>query len=220
MERNIEDALEVYVDRPLGVFVDKLEDNLMNINRKFLHIRDIFHSHEIFNFERLPDTREDRRMFAQDFSSMTRLLEAAKLQGFVWEKSEYEFKHGDTYTRITMELDEQTYLILLQRYRELFEGGTGGGEGHEFDYPVDTYITETGTGAIDAEYINSKSNDSILMAQVVNRQKKLYRNCIRPLLLFPRRISELQFLYYTTYSVEIYAQKPERPFRTISMNIS
>ena len=156
MEQNIEDALEVYVDRPLGVFVDKLEDNLMNINRKFLHIRDIFHSHEIFNFERLPETREDRSMFAQDFSSMTRLLEAAKLQGFVWEKSEYEFKHGDTYTHITMELDEQTYLILLQRYRELFVGGGGGGVSHDFDYPVDTYITETGTGAIDAEYINSK----------------------------------------------------------------
>ena len=156
MERNIEDALEVYVDRPLGVFVDKLEDNLMNINRKFLHIRDIFRSHEIFNFERLPDTREDRRMFAQDFSSMTRLLEAAKLQGFAWEQSEYEFKHDDTYTHVTMELDEQTYLILLQRYRELFDTQTTGGEPHEFIYPVDTYITETGTGAIDAEYINSK----------------------------------------------------------------
>lgn len=156
MERNIEDALEVYVDRPLGVFVDKLEDNLMNINRKFLHIRDIFHSHEIFNFEKLPKTREDRRMFAKDFSSMTRLLEAAKLQGFALEKNEYEFKHGDTYTHVTMEMDEQTYLILLQRYRELFEGGGGGGEDHEFDYPIDTYITETGTGAIDAEYINSK----------------------------------------------------------------
>ena len=25
MEQNIKDALEVYVDRPLGVFVDKLE---------------------------------------------------------------------------------------------------------------------------------------------------------------------------------------------------
>jgi len=156
MERNIEDALEVYVDRPLGVFVDKLEDNLMNINRKFLHIRDIFHSHEIFNFERLPDTREDRRMFAQDFSSMTRLIEAAKLQGFAWEQDEYEFKHDDAYTHVTMELDEQTYLILLQRYRELFERTGNGTEGHDFDYPVDTYITETGTGAIDAEYINSK----------------------------------------------------------------
>lgn len=156
MEQNINDALEVYVDRPLGVFVDKLEDNLMNINRKFLHIRDIFNSHEIFNFERLPDTREDRRMFAQDFSTMTRLLEAAKLQGFDWEKSEYEFKHGDTYTKVVMELDEQTYQILLQRYRELFEPGTGGEGGNEFDYPVDTYITETGTGTIDAEYIDSK----------------------------------------------------------------
>lgn len=156
MERNIEDALEVYVDRPLGVFVDKLEDNLMNINRKFLHIRDIFRSHEIFNFERLPDTREDRRMFAQDFSSMTRLLEAAKLQGFAWEQSEYEFKHDDTYTHVNMELDEQTYLILLQRYREMIEKVDPDPEGHEFDFPVDTYITETGTGAIDAEYINSK----------------------------------------------------------------
>ena len=56
-----------------------------------------------------------------------------------------------------MELDEQTYLILLQRYRELFEGNGGGStEGDDFDYPIDTYITETGTGTIDAEYINSK----------------------------------------------------------------
>ena len=55
-----------------------------------------------------------------------------------------------------MELDEQTYLILLQRYRELFEGREGGGEANDFDYPIDTYITETGTGTIDAENINSK----------------------------------------------------------------
>ena len=156
MKQNIADALEVYVDRPLGVFVDKLEDNLMNINRKFLHIRDIFHSHEIFNFERLPDTREDRNMFAQDFSQMTHLLEAAKLQGFVWEKNEYEFQHGDTYTRVRMEIDEQTYLILLQRYRELFDRQPTEHDGFEFDYPVDTFITETGAGTIDAEYIDSK----------------------------------------------------------------
>lgn len=41
--------------------------------------------------------------------------------------------------------------------RELFEGNGGGStEGDDFDYPIDTYITETGTGTIDAEYINSK----------------------------------------------------------------
>lgn len=95
-------------------------------------------------------------MFAKDFCQMAHLLEAAKLQGFLWEKKDYEFQHGDTYTYVSMLLDEQTYLILLQRYRELFEGGGGGGGPKDFDYPIDTYITETGTGTIDAEYINSK----------------------------------------------------------------
>lgn len=157
MEQNINDALDVYVDRPLGVFVDKLESNLTNINQKFLHIRDIFQAQKIENFSKLPEAREDKNMFAKDFSQMTHLLEAAKLQGFTWEEDEYEFQHGDTYTYVKMELDEQTYLILLQRYRELFEGNGGGStEGNDFDYPIDTYITETGTGTIDAEYINSK----------------------------------------------------------------
>ena len=156
MEQNINDALDVYVDRPLGVFVDKLEKNLSNINQRFLTIRDIFYSHDIKNFEKLPNTREDRNMFAKCFSEMTHLLEAAKLQGFVWEKKVYEFKHGDTYTKVIMEIDEHTYYILLQRYRELFEGGTTGDPKDTWEYAIDTYITETGTGTIDAEYIDSK----------------------------------------------------------------
>lgn len=156
MEQNINDALEVYVDRPLGVFVDKLETNLSNINQRFLTIRDIFYSHNIMNFEKLPDTREDRNMFAKCFSEMTHLIEAAKLQGFTWEQNEYEFQHGDTYTKVKMELDEQTYLILLQRYRELFEPSGPGDPKDPWEYAIDTYITETGTGTINAEYIDSK----------------------------------------------------------------
>lgn len=156
MEQNIQDALDVYVDRPLGVFVDNLEGNLNNINSLFLHIRDIFHSRKIMNFERLPDEDVDRKMFAKDFCQMSRKLDAARLQGFVWEKSEYEFKHGDTYTKVKMELDEHTFHVLLARYRELFVHGPGGGERPDFDYPIDTYLTETGTGTIDADYINSK----------------------------------------------------------------
>lgn len=156
MEQNINDALEVYVDRPLGVFVDKLEKNLCNINQRFLSIRDIFHSQKIMNYEKLPEGREDRNMFAKCFSEMTHLLEAAKLQGFVWEKNEYEFQHGNTYTKVKMELDEQTYLILLQRYRELSQGGDGGDPKEPWEYTIDTYITETGTGTINADYIDSK----------------------------------------------------------------
>ena len=153
MKQNIEDALEVYVDRPLGVFVDKLEMNLMNINRLFHHISDIFKSHKIEDFIRLPDTREDRNMFAKDFIQMTRLIEAAKFQGFSWDVSEYtEFKPV-----LRMDIDEPTYMVLLQRYRELFEGGGDGpGDDKEFDYPVNTYLIERGTGTIDAEFLNAK----------------------------------------------------------------
>ena len=179
MEQNINDALDVYVDRPLGVFVDKLESNLTNINQKFLHIRDIFQAQKIENFAKLPEAREDRNMFAKDFSQMTHLLEAAKLQGFTWDKDEYEFQHGDTYTYVKMELDEQTYLILLQRYRELFEGNGGGStEGDDFDYPIDTYITETGTGTIDAEYINSKFGLSVNEANWNSNRVKFERDLI------------------------------------------
>lgn len=156
MEQNINDALDVYVDRPLGVFVDKLEKNLCNINQRFLSIHDIFHSQKIMNYEKLPEGREDRNMFAKCFSEMTHLLEAAKLQGFVWEKNEYEFQHGNTYTKVKMELNEQTYLILLQRYRELFQAGGGGDPKEPWEYTIDTYITETGTGTINADYIDSK----------------------------------------------------------------
>lgn len=182
MRQNIEDALEVYVDRPLGVFVDKLEQNLNNINSLFLHIRDIFHSHKIMNFERLPDTREDKNMFAKDFSKMTHLLEAAKLQGFLWEKSQYEFQHGDTYTNVTMMLDENTYLILLQRYRELFDRKSGGEiEDNEFDYPIDTYITETGTGTIDAEYLNSRFDRFVKNLYTEGPGSELTRTALRDL---------------------------------------
>lgn len=181
MKQNIDDALEVYVDRPLGVFVDKLEQNLNNINSLFLHIRDIFQSHNIMNFEKLPETREDRNMFAKDFSKMTHLLEAAKLQGFLWEKTKYEFQHGETYTYVSMELDENTYLILLQRYRELFDRDSSGGDETVFDYPIDTYITETGTGTIDAEYLNSRFERFIKNLYTEGPGSELTRTALREL---------------------------------------
>lgn len=182
MKQNIDDALEVYVDRPLGVFVDKLEMNLSNANSKFLHIKDIFESHEIHNFERLPDTREDRNMFAKDFSQLTHLLEAARYQGFLWEKRDYEFEHGETYTHVSRQLDEQTYMTLLQRYRELFDReGHGESEDDDFEYPIDTYITETGTGTIDADYINSRFSRYVKNLYMEGPGSELTKQALRDL---------------------------------------
>ena len=55
-------------------------------------------------------------------------------------------------------LDEQTYLTLVQRYKELLNGG-GGGTGpssSNIPYDIDPYITEIDTAMIDADYLNSR----------------------------------------------------------------
>ena len=86
---------------------------------------------------------------------MTKHLEASKMQGFLWDKLEYEFQHTTGWTKVKLLIDEQTYKVLLQRYRELFKSN-GSAEGDEDVYHLEAYITETGAGTIDAEYINSK----------------------------------------------------------------
>ncbi len=156
MGQNIDDALNTYVDRPLIAFVDNLEVNLISINKLYHHIEEIFVSHGIPDFGSLPEAREARNMFAKDFLQMTRLIESAKFQGFSWEKKEYVFPHNGGATKASLDFDETTYLILLQRYRDLFDREAGPAPSEDFEYPIDTFITETGAGTIDAEYINSK----------------------------------------------------------------
>ena len=156
MKKNIDDALELYVDQPLLVFTDKLEANLEKINQAFLIIDQLFKAEGIDYYATLPQAEASRKKFAKEFCDMTKRLEAAKMQGFLWEKSEYEFTHANGWTTVKMEFDEQTYKVLLARYRELFQKGTGGGGEDEDVYQLEAYITETGAGTIDAEYINEK----------------------------------------------------------------
>lgn len=155
MAKNIDDALELYVDQPLLVFTDKLEANLEKINQAYITIEQLFKAEGIEYFATLPQAEASRKKFAKEFCEMTKRLEAAKMQGFLWEKTEYEFLHTNGWITVKMELDEQTYKVLLARYRELFTK-TGGGGGDDDVYQLEAYITETGAGTIDAEYINSK----------------------------------------------------------------
>lgn len=156
MAKNIEDALALYVDQPLLVFTDKLEANLEKINQSFLVIDQLFKAEGIEYYATLPQAEASKKKFAKEFCEMTKRLEAAKMQGFQWEKLEYEFQHTNGWVKLKMELDEQTYKILLARYRELFQRGGGGGGDDDDVYQLEAYITETGAGTIDAEYINSK----------------------------------------------------------------
>ena len=157
MQKNIEEAFKLYSgDRPLGLFADKLEHNLEKMNALYDDIGSIFRSAGIENFEKLPVDHTERGQFAKLFKQLNSYLEAAKIQGFTWNKLSYEFKNVGRKVIINLHLDETTYLILALRYKELFPGGSGGTGVEDVPYEIDSYLTEINTGVIDANYMNSR----------------------------------------------------------------
>lgn len=154
MERNINAAVKLYSgDKPLGLFVQHLAENLKMMNELYKDISELFSNAGIENFEKLPSDVSVCRKFAKDFKELNSYLEAAKIQGFKWEVTSYT--DDNTGENIEMAFDEKTYLVLVLRYKEL-SGGGGGGTGDDVPYDLVGYITEIDTGLIDADYMNSR----------------------------------------------------------------
>lgn len=155
MKRNVDAAVKLYSgDKPIGLFADQLPRNLERLNECFIEISAIFSAAGIVDFAKLPDDLSVRAAFAKQFNQFSAILEAAKIQGFNWNKSVYTF---DTEPKrsITVAITQMQYLTLLQRYKELGAGGGGGG-GESIPFDIDSHITEIDTGKIDADYMNSR----------------------------------------------------------------
>lgn len=154
MAHNIEQAIKLYSgDRPAGLFVEQLGHNLKMMNEIFTEIKTLFAQAGIENFEKLPDDLSERGQFAKQFKKLNTYLEAAEVQGFVWSQQEYQ-SNGDT---IALLFDENIYLVLSLRYKELFSNcGGGGGTDDEVPFPIDPHLLEIDTGLIDANYMNSR----------------------------------------------------------------
>lgn len=158
MEQHINDAVKLYSgDRPIGLFVDRLESNLKAMNELVVEITELFASTGVENFEKLPDDIEACAQFAKLFNTFSQHLEAAKVQGLHWEESVYSFTENDVEHEVTLAIDEQTYLSLVLRYKELVGKSDGGGEGGgDVPFDISGYLTEIDTGKIDADYMNSR----------------------------------------------------------------
>lgn len=157
MERNINAAVKLYSgDKPLGLFVPRLVENLQEMNDIYAEIAELFAGAGVENFERLPKETAVCRKFAKLFKEFNDYLEAAKIQGFKWEQTTY--LNVETGEVIEMTVDEKNYLVLVLRYKELFGGGDDSSEGGDEDIPYDLvgYITEIDTGRIDSDYMNSR----------------------------------------------------------------
>ncbi|WP_417670225.1 type I restriction endonuclease subunit R, EcoR124 family [Pseudoalteromonas tetraodonis] len=166
MEQHINDAVKLYSgDRPIGLFVGRLESNLEAMNTIAADITELFASAGVENFEKLPEDLEACAKFANLFKTFNQHLEAAKVQGFQWREfsvgiAEQSAKYSvDSVVSDEAELtiDEQTYLSLVLRYKELARSGDGGGAGGgEVPFDISGYLTEIDTGKIDTDYMNSR----------------------------------------------------------------
>jgi type I restriction enzyme R subunit len=154
MERNVEAAVKLYSgDRAIGLFADRLPANLRRMNASFADIAAIFDAAGIKDFTKLPDDLSARAAFAKSFQEFNKILEAARIQGFTWEKTLYEFEEPKQTVEVS--ITQQQYFTLVQRYKELGIGGGGGGGGGGIPFDIDSHITEIDTGKINADYMNA-----------------------------------------------------------------
>ena len=159
MKRNIEEAVKLYSgDRPRGLFADHLPDNIEHMNQTFREMLDLFQSAGIPELDRVPEEISVKAKFAKLFREFSTYLQAAQIQGFVWEKKTYERTVDDIENKETIEVlaTEDQYHILQLRYKELRGPGSGNGGSGEVPFSIDPYLTEQNTGVIDYNYMNSR----------------------------------------------------------------
>ena len=159
MEKNIEAAVKLYSgDKPLGLFVDRLNKNLENLNHSYSEIKNLFEGEKIENFSKLPSGVPERRKFSSLFKKLNEFLEAAKVQGFDWGKQNYDFVTSENETKysISVLINEKTYKTLALRYKELFGTGPGLNPSNDIPYDIVGYLTTIDTDDIDIDYMNAR----------------------------------------------------------------
>lgn len=183
MEENINKAVKLYSgDKPLGLFADRLENNLKKLNKLYDEISELFENAKIENFEKLPDDLSERAEFAKLFKKFNETLEASKIQGFKWSELEYKFEEPKPKRVVKLDIDENTYLILVQRYKEL-PSSSGSGSNIDIPFEIEGYITEIDTDKIDTDFMNSRfdkyrkiidSGDTVEIEKTLNELHKSF----------------------------------------------
>ncbi len=151
-----DEAIDEYSgNRPFGIFVEKLEANLNSMNSLYQDMYDHFKVEGIVNFEKNSNDIDWKKKFSRLFSMFNEKLDSAKLQGFFWEQTHYDFTHADgSLSCVDLKFDKSIYLTLLQRYKELFPARPIPGE--EPPYAINPHIVEIQGTKIDANYMNSR----------------------------------------------------------------
>ena len=171
MEKNIEKAIKLYSgDKPFGLFVPKLEENIKKMDYIYSQIIELFKSEGIEDFASLPENKESRRKFVTLFNDFNKYLEAARIQGYkLSDDEQYEFETqkkeqinpndlivADRSERYNCDesISYEEFKALKQRYREL--NNSKEVQDREAPYDIKGYITELDPIKVNQDYMDSK----------------------------------------------------------------
>ena len=165
MEKNIEKAIKLYSgDKPFGIFVPKLEENVEKMDYIYKQILTLFKSEGIENFSKLPENVESKKQFVSLFNDFNKYLEAARIQGYKFDSEKNEtdklkrtlkiVEESETYIS-NESISEEEFKALMQRYREVSKT-VGESKEKEAPYDIKGYITELDPIKVNYDYIDSK----------------------------------------------------------------
>ena len=159
MKKNVEDAVRTYSgENTQGVFVNKLPANLKKMELTFSEIKDLFSKAGITNFSSLPKDEGTIGKFVKLYNKFNAYLDAAKVQGFSWDKNIYLVQEP-TPEQVTFNVSQASFEAMTQRYISIInqDSGTGdtGGSGTSIIPPfeIDIRLIENHMDKIDEAYL-------------------------------------------------------------------
>lgn len=175
MEDNINKAVESYSGgRKVALFVDKLGGNLVEMNRITEDLFSVFSVDDIKNFERLPNDTDSKKKFAQLFDKFNDYLEAARIQGFMWEQDTYITRISSELpeVEITVNFTKDMYNAWLLRYQELDTGGSDGGAPNDVPFDLNYTLVQKSADRIDYDYLNNNFQKFVRSHNQGNEQER------------------------------------------------
>lgn len=176
MKKNVEDAVRTYSgENAQGVFVNKLPSNLKKMEQTFYDIKDLFEKAGISDFSSLPKDEATVGKFVKLYNKFNAYLDAAKVQGFSWDKNTYYVEEsevgkpepketsvgsGTTATakeQVTFNVSRDSFLAITQRYVSIVQPGPGPGPGPGTSsippFEIDIHLIENHMDKIDEAYL-------------------------------------------------------------------
>ena len=174
MKKNVEDAVRTYSgENTQGVFVNKLPSNLKKMEETYSEIQNLFVKAGIPDCSKLPEDEATVAKFVKLYNKFNAYLDAAKVQGFNWDKNTYYVEEsevgkpeviptpaGDETTAtikesVSFSVPKNGFDTITQRYIEVGKGGPGPGPGPHVVPPfeLDIHLVENHMDKIDEAYL-------------------------------------------------------------------